>query len=45
MNDKEAHQSETDRTPLGDTCPDNTKNDPKTGGSLPQEDVEKRFRS
>ena len=42
MNDNEAQQSETDRTPLGDARPDNTKNDPKTGGSLPQEDVGKR---
>ena len=37
MNDNEAQQSETDRIPSGDTRPDNTKNDPKTGGSLPQE--------
>ena len=42
MNDNEAQQSETNRTPLGDARPDNTKNDPRTGGSLPQEDVEKR---
>ena len=42
MNDNEAQQSETDRTPLGDARPDNTKNDPRTGGSLPQEDVEER---
>ena len=42
MNDYEAQQSETDRTPLGDARPDHTKNDPKTGGSLPQEDVEER---
>ena len=42
MNDNEAQQSETDRIPSGDARPDNTKNDPRKGGSLPQEDVEER---
>ena len=43
MNDNEAQQSETDRPSLGDARPDNTKDDPRTDGSLPQEDVEERL--
>lgn len=33
---------EVERGPLGDARPKKERNDPRTGGSLPQEDVEKR---
>jgi hypothetical protein len=39
-NDKPA--SETLRGPFGDARPDKPGSDPRTGGSLPQEDVEDR---